>query len=276
MSLGWGTGVLSFQPVMRGTYPVHPEPPRPDLLGRALKGYQEGRLERGDLERAFRRGMVEAVAEQVMAGLEMVGDGFIHWDGPIFFLLRRLKGFWTPEDARWQRRREGGGGDERVSCARVMEKVEWTMPILRDDYLFLSERSPVPVRVGLTGPYSIARMVDPGVYGEDIKGLTLDLAEALNHELRELEKVGAEWVIVEEPMVVDPLEDEEEFVEASCRLNEEVNLKLMVGLIGSVVGLEKVLPQTPYQGLAIDLQNVPQNEGILEEGVWWEGRILEL
>lgn len=276
MNLFGGREVLAFQPVMRGTYPIHPEPPRPDLLGRALKGYQEGRLERRDLERAFRRGMVEAVAEQVVAGLEMVGDGFIHWDGPIFYLLRRLKGFWTPDDRRWQRLEEMGGEDKGLRSARVVDRVEWIMPILRDDYLFLSERSPVPVRVGLTGPYSIARMVDPGTYGEDLNSLTLDLAEALNRELKELERVGAEWVIVEEPLVEHPLKDKEGFVEASCRLSEGVNLTLMVGVIGSIIGLEEVLCLTPYQGLAIDLQNVPQNEGVLEEGEWWEGRILEL
>lgn len=261
---------------MRGSYPLKPEPPRPHLLERALEEYRLGKVGEEGLERAFRRGMVEAIAEQVTAGLEMVGDGYVRWDGPIFYLTRRLKGFLTPEDLRCQRGGRGGKGLPVGERCRAIERVEWKGSILGEDFQFLSERSPVEVRMGITGPFSLARSVDPGIYGEEITLLTNDIARALNQELKELERRGAQWVMVEEPILRREIKDWEGFEEAARKLTQGVEMAVILGIEGPVVGLEALLSRTPFRGFAVNLQAYPENEVLLEKGDIWEGRVLEL
>jgi len=265
-----------FTVAVRGSYPKQPDPPRPFLLGRAIKKWRTGLIEIEELERFFQRSMVETAVEMVAAGAEVIWDGQIRWDGPADYMFRLLRGFSVQPDRVLGTRRvranesseacetecddepAGGNGHQpEISAPHVKanaeSKVEWVRPLIVDDFRFLNERSPVPLRPTLTGPYSLARLCDAGSYRDRIRDLTLDLAKALNRELIGLQAAGAKYALIEEPLLFGMSEDSGQFLDALGILCGNVEITVFVACGGGISGLETVIARSPIGGVCLDL-----------------------
>lgn len=257
---------------VNGSYPKIPDPPRPPLLLRAIENYKSGKIDEKELKRAKERATVDAVAEMVAAGVEIVSDGQIRWDGSIIYICRGLQGF---ADIGKGNELESDNGHQKP---RVVDKIHWSHPILVDDYRFISSRSPVDVRPVVIGPFTIARLCNPGTYGRDIISLTDDLARALNREILGLEDAGAKYILVDEPLLTFTKGEISSFCQAAELLCEGVEANIMLATSqGDVVGIEEELLATPFGGFALDMLNGPDNEKLLvEKKNKWAGRIIQL
>ncbi|HHE47300.1 MAG TPA: hypothetical protein ENL08_06340 [Bacteroidetes bacterium] len=258
-----------FTIAVNGSYPRLLDPPRPQLLQRAIENFRQGRITERELKRAKDRATVDAVAEMVAAGVELVSDGQVRWENPMIHICRELGGFAVKDDYQ-----ESDNGHYKP---RAVERIKWTHPILLDDYRFLQDRSPVEVRPVLTGPFSLARLCDPGVYGDDTSSFANDLADALNRELMGLEAGGFKYILVEEPLIASNKDKITAFVETANLLCNSVKAKVMLCTFGGdMVGIEDELNETPFSGFSFDLCDGPENERLLAVDTMWKDRILQL
>jgi len=210
---------------------------------------------------AQRRATIEVVAEMVAAGVEVISDGQIRWDDPASYICRALSGFQIAEDL----------------IPVPVDRIGWIRPIIVDDFRFLSERSPVDVRPALTGPLSLALMCKPGIYGEDIRSLTLDLARALNRELQGLEAAGAKFVLLEEPLLLTRRDLIHLFTDAATELLREVKIPVMLETShGDITSVARELLELPFGGYALDLVRGPDNDLLLESCDRWGDRTVQL
>lgn len=83
---------------------------------------------------------------------------------------------------------------------KVVGPVSWSGPILADEIRFLKRCSSAPVKVTVIGPCTLAlRLVDEH-YGSSA-AMTFAVADALNAEIRSLEKLGVDLIQIDEPEV---------------------------------------------------------------------------
>lgn len=278
-----------FTSSVNGGFPRFPEPARSKLLFDALEKYRAGIILEGTLHRAFERASVEAVVEMIAAGIEIPSDGQIRWQDEIAYVCAGLDGFAggfegesdTEHDELWRFynpfRNAASDLTSVVACPEAIRKITWQQTVVVDDYCFMAERSPVEVRPVITGPFSLARSVKPGIYGDDIHQLTLDLAQALNMELKVLHKAGAKYILVEEPLLANRKKQADSFAEASQLLCADVKASVMVGTYNSdVLGIENVLLESPFEGISFDMVNGPDNSLLLEKRGFWRDKILQI
>ncbi len=270
-------------PSIPGSYPRSPDPPRPDLLERALEKWRAGNLTEKELERAFQRAMVEALLEVIAAGIEVASDGHIRWDDPANFILRRLSGIEPlPDKLTYRPVSELSQKINKVSSEsllqrpRVVDCIKWKSPILVDDFRFLQERAPIDIRPTLTGPFSLAHSVEPGYYLNRLTDLIMDIAYALNRELEGLVEAGSKYILIEEPLLSDDQPNVEDFFNAAPILCANIRATIFLSGNGSLAKLSSQLEKLPFTGFAFDLIHNPANQEMLTTEQRFEGRIIEL
>lgn len=183
-----------------------------------------------NLKRLQDRVTREAIDAQVLAGLDMVTDGLVRRADPIGYLAAGLQGFSPGEtSARFPGRR----GSCRVPVAH--SEVGWKEPILVEDFLFARQGVAKPVKVVLTGPYTLARFAEDRAYGDPM-ALATSAAAALNQELRALQAVGASFIQVDEPALLEHKEDFPTFTRIWEVLGRGVSATLCLHLDGGSLG----------------------------------------
>jgi methionine synthase II (cobalamin-independent) len=157
-------------------------------LGDALE--RERGATGGGLREARDRVARQAVAAQAQAGCDLVTDGLARRDEPMAEVVARLVGVEAGD--------ERGAGRDRYRVPIVRQEVAWKEPILVEDYLFAAAGAATPVKVVLTGPFTIAQRAEDHAYGDPM-ALGMALATALNQELRALQAAGCSFIQVDEP-----------------------------------------------------------------------------
>ena len=219
-------------------------------LDRALAGAAASEATRDIRDRLSR----QAIEEQIRAGCDLVTDGLVRRDDPVGPIIGGLSGLEAGE------MREGypaGGGLYRVPVVR--DEVGWTSPILAEDYLFAAAGTVTPIKVILTGPYTIAALADDRAYG-DRRALSMALATALNQELRSLQSAGARFVQIDEPAILREPEDFPVFTRVWEVMGRGVQITLSLHLEGSLDGLYPGIAQLKRLGcLSLDCVTHPGN-----------------
>jgi len=258
-----------FTIAVNGAYPRFPDATHPQLLKQALRQYQQHRLTDRELERALERARVDAAAEMLAAGVEVISDCRIHSKPDWSWVFERLAGFELPSP-------ENDDGC-CPQLPRAQDRIAWRRPLIELEYRFLEERSPVQIRPALPGPMSLARACDPGIYEKDRFQLMKDLAQALHRELEGLMNAGAKQILIEEPRLIEFKTSPEVFLETSAILTEDIHTIITLGTWGGdVVGMEQILLESPFSGFAFDLCKGPENERILSRKDFWGERIIQL
>lgn len=165
------------------------------LLRQAIARVDRGEAGRDEIDRAADEMTIAAIRDQEEAGLDLITDGQIRWQDPITYLTQGLEGFRTTGLLRWFE------SNTYYRQPAVVGPVRWTRPILVADLEFARKHASRPVKAVVTGPYTIGTLSDAGELGH--RGLVLDLARALNRELRALAAARPEWIQVDEPAIVD-------------------------------------------------------------------------
>ncbi|MBI4588863.1 MAG: hypothetical protein HY725_08475 [Candidatus Rokubacteria bacterium] len=237
-----------------GSYPRIGDSPE---LQQHRKAYaQREREEIG--EEAFRKVEDEVTAavirEQIEAGVELVTDGQIRWYDPYSHFCRRLEGVEIDGLLRLF--------DTNFYFRQPVVKgpIRRRGPILLPEYMFARSVSSRPVKPVLTGPYTLARgSILNGGY-RSVHSLALAYAQVLAEEVRELARVGAPLIQVDEPAILRSPEDLNVLAEALVGLaGERGNAKLVLHTsFGDVTPLYRDLQALPVDVLGLDFTYSPK------------------
>ena len=251
-----------------GAYPRTPLPGQPFRVRAA-----HARLERGEIDdaafRAAQDDLVrEAMAEQLDAGLELLTDGQVRWDDQQTAVARGLRGFESTGLLRYF------DTNTYYRQPRALRAPAWLSPITVDDWRFARDVAvslahergiaAPPVKQCLVGPYTLARLSDPGEVGRE--RLTLALAEALNLELLALRDAGVPVIQLDENALtlIGPDDTEERALagEALRRVTsglEEAHLCLAITMGDAVAAGPDLLFELPFHSYLFDLIAGPDN-----------------
>jgi methionine synthase II (cobalamin-independent) len=184
--MSWESSLFA---TLAADYPREPRAGEPDVLGDADRRLAGGEIT-PDEHLALAREFIKIVlAEEEVSGLAMLTDGALATEDRLQPLVDGLGGTSTrlsvalPDGA-------------EVHAPRFDRAPRWQEPITADAWRWADDASDIMVKQVLIGPYTMARLAEPG--GAPREVLALALAEALNEEIRALAAAGCPVIQVDE------------------------------------------------------------------------------
>jgi len=162
----------------------------PGWLERLKTDYFLRRISRHDLDEIHDTAVKAAIKDQEAAGIDIVTDGELRRDNLIDYFALRLPGV------------EIDHGSKKFYYDFFDSVIRGKMPMatlgLVEDFRFLRRYTDRATKFTVTGPHSLVKRIRNEHYKDEAE-FALDLARALNLELRELVKAGATYLQVDEP-----------------------------------------------------------------------------
>jgi 5-methyltetrahydropteroyltriglutamate--homocysteine methyltransferase len=134
-----------------------------------------------------------AIRDLERVGLDMLPDGEIHRESYSGRFATALEGLDIDNPAMV----EGRAGKVNA-VPRVVGRVRRTRPVEVDDLRFLRANTERAIKITLPGPFTMSQQAQNEAY-DDPASLALDLAAAVNEEVRDLFAAGADIVQIDEP-----------------------------------------------------------------------------
>ncbi|MCU4740104.1 methionine synthase [Natronoglomus mannanivorans] len=161
-------------------------------------------------------------AEHERCGLDVVGDGEVRRREMVEHFAHRTDGieFHGPVKV-W--------GHNCFCKPSVVDPIERSEPWLLEEFEVANEAAERPVKVPITGPYTLARFSFDEVYG-DTEALALEYAALVAETVERLVDAGARYVQIDEP-ALSQVPDDHEIVGACLeRIVRDVPDDVRVGL----------------------------------------------
>jgi 5-methyltetrahydropteroyltriglutamate--homocysteine methyltransferase len=146
-----------------------------------------------------------AIADQERAGVDIVTDGEIRRESYSNRFATALEGLDIDDPAMVPGR---AGGVNAVP--RVVGKVRRSRPVEVEDLRFLRARTDRTIKITLPGPFTMSQQAFNAAYRHEAE-LAMDLAVAVNEEIRDLFAAGADIVQIDEPWLQSRAEKAREF-----------------------------------------------------------------
>jgi 5-methyltetrahydropteroyltriglutamate--homocysteine methyltransferase len=182
----------------------------PEWLGQLRNEYYQRRISRRYLDEIHETAIKAALLDQERAGIDIVTDGELRRDNDIDYLIERIPGVEVSHRS-------------KLDYFDYLEaEVISPLPVpggdgdglgLVADFRFLRQLTELPVKVSLTGPFSLSRRIRNSAYPKSAD-LVRDLARALSKEAGRLAQAGAQMLQIDEPFLAGYPEDVELAVEA--------------------------------------------------------------
>jgi len=211
-----------MQTTVVGNYPKIPNRPKPARLRNGINKRDRGELSNEELEQIKNEVTVEAIAEQVDAGIDIVTDGQLRWDDDQTYVARNFANVRIGALQRYL------DTNTYYREPEVEGPVAFVKPTLAPDWEFAQKNSSRPVKAIVPGPYTLAALSLDKHYNNREK-LALAYAEALRPEIDALVAAGCRHIQVNDPVIVFAKEDYT-FFEAAMR-------KLVDGVSGAETGV---------------------------------------
>jgi 5-methyltetrahydropteroyltriglutamate--homocysteine methyltransferase len=249
-------------PTVVSHYPKVGDKPGQQRLRQAIARLDRGEIDHNALDEVAADVTAEVIKEQEQAGIELVTDGQIRWQDPLTYITSRLSGFETTGLLRWFET------NTYYRQPLATGPVKWTQPILVDDYRFAKSNAKSAVKPVLTGPYTIATLSHTK-HHDGHRAFVLDVAQALNQELKALAAEKPEWIQVDEPAIVNNPSvryprDFDIFHEAMNVLADGVDARLSLYCYHGDVADVPRLASLPFQLFGLDMVQGAANWGLLE------------
>src|SRR6266581_2967708 len=242
-----------MQTTVVGTYPKIPNRPRHARLRVAMNRRDRGEMTNEELGRIEDEVTAEVIEEQVEAGVDIVTDGQVRWDDDQTYIMRALKGVEIGSLERYL------DTNTYYRQPEISGPVGWQAPILVRDFQFAQKNTARPVKAVITGPYTLAALSLDKHYGSREK-LALALAAELRHEVRALIDAGAQYIQVNDPMIVHNKADIAIAVRALTELIEGLSAETAVYTwFRDAGGILPALLEAPVTTIGLDFVHGPAN-----------------
>ena len=198
--------------------------PKPRWLHRArdLVDDEDHEFDDEDFEEAKDDAARLITEEHERCGLDVVVDGEMRRNEMVEYFAHRIDGYEFNGSVKvW--------GHNYFDKPSVVEEVEYDEEWLTSEYEFTSEVADAPVKVPITGPYTLACWSFDEVY-EDEEQLAYELADLVNEEIEGLVEAGARYIQIDEPALATTPDDHAIVGECLERIANNVPDDVRLGL----------------------------------------------
>jgi len=137
--------------------------------------------------------------EHERSGLDVVVDGEMRRNEMVEYFAHRIDGYEFNGPVKvW--------GHNYFDKPSVVEEVEYDEPWLVDEFEFTTGVAPRPVKVPITGPYTLASWSFNEHYDSE-EAVAYDLADLVNEEIDRLVEAGARYIQIDEPALATTPDD---------------------------------------------------------------------
>jgi 5-methyltetrahydropteroyltriglutamate--homocysteine methyltransferase len=226
--------------------------PKPKWLDRVKDLYEDDGADFGDDE--WQEAADDAARlitnEHERAGLDVVVDGEMRRNEMVEFFADRIDGYEFNGPVKvW--------GHNYFDKPSVVDDVEYDESWLVDEYEFTASVADRPVKVPITGPYTLASWSFNEAYDDD-EALTYDLADLVNEEIEKLVDAGARYIQIDEPALATTPDDHAIVGEALERIAADIPDDVRIGLHVCYGDYSRIYPELldyPVDELDLELAN---------------------
>ncbi|WP_459195095.1 methionine synthase [Halosimplex sp. J119] len=225
---------------------------KPKWLDHARELYEDDDVNFGDeeWEEAKDDAARLITEEHERAGLDTVVDGEMRRNEMVEYFAERIEGYeFNGRVKVW--------GHNYFNKPSVADEVEYGEQWLVDEFEFTDAVADRPVKVPITGPYTLANWTFNEAY-EDDEALAYDLAELVNEEIEQLVDAGARYIQIDEPALATTPDDHAIVGEALERIVEDIPEEVRIGLHVCYGDYSRIYPEVldyPIDELDLELTN---------------------
>jgi 5-methyltetrahydropteroyltriglutamate--homocysteine methyltransferase len=242
--------------------------PKPKWLHRSRDLYEGGELThaeehghdpRDEEEREFdREDWTEAkddasrliVDEHERAGLDVIVDGEMRRSEMVEHFAAQIEGYEFNGPVKvW--------GHNYFHKPSVVSELEYVQPWLKEEYEFTADVADAPVKVPITGPYTLARWSFNEAY-DSTEELAHELADLVNREVEGLVEAGARYVQIDEPALAQHVGDHAIVGECLERIADGIPDDVRLGLHVCYGDYSRIYPEIldfPVDEFDVELVN---------------------
>ncbi|AQL41439.1 methionine synthase [Halorientalis sp. IM1011] len=197
---------------------------KPKWLDRAreLLEDEDASFDEDDWEEATDDAARLITKEHERTGMDAVVDGEMRRNEMVEYFAHLIEGYeFNGRVKVW--------GHNYFDKPSVVENVEYGQEWLVDEFEFTDSVSERPVKVPITGPYTLASWSFNEVYDDD-EALAYDLADLVNEEIERLVDAGAKYIQIDEPALATTPDDHAIVGNCLDRIVEDIPEDVRVGL----------------------------------------------
>ncbi|QZA88874.1 methionine synthase [Salinarchaeum sp. IM2453] len=188
--------------------------------------------------------------EHERAGIDVVVDGEMRRNEMVEYFAHRIKGYEFNGPVKvW--------GHNYFDKPSVVDSVEYSETWLVDEYEFTSSITDRPVKVPITGPYTLASWSFNEIYEDDAE-LANQLADLVNEEIEKLVEAGARYIQIDEPALATTPDDHAIVGETLERIVDGIDEDIRIGLHVCYGDYSRIYPEIldfPVDELDLELAN---------------------
>ncbi|EMA47482.1 methionine synthase [Halococcus morrhuae DSM 1307] len=226
--------------------------PKPKWLDRVreLHDDPEGDFDDGEWEEATDDAARIITHEHERAGLDAVVDGEMRRNEMVEFFADRIEGYEFNGPVKvW--------GHNYFDKPSVVSDVEYDDSWLVSEFEFTDGVADRPVKVPITGPYTLASWSFNEAYDDD-RELALALADLVNEEIQKLVDAGARYIQIDEPALATTPDDHAIVGEALDRIVADLPEEVRIGLHVCYGDYSRIYPEIlefPIDEFDVELAN---------------------
>lgn len=234
-----------------GNYPKIDSKKSKINLRRAINRFDKRQIKLDELEQVIRETVSLSLDDQLKCGIDYPTDGQIRWSDLCSPFCEAVDGI------------ESGGlrrfFDNNVYYRKpqIQGELKRTGKIVADDLTFLKSISTGPVKATLCGPITFADFSDDNYYN-DFEKLATATAKIIREEIVELDKLGVEYIQLDEPSLPLRPADFELFKQLLEMIFEDVSAKKGVAFyFNRLNDVVDRLGELPVDFIAVDFVSFP-------------------
>jgi 5-methyltetrahydropteroyltriglutamate--homocysteine methyltransferase len=188
--------------------------------------------------------------EHERSGLDVVADGEMRRNEMVEYFAERIEGYEFPGRVKvW--------GHNYFDKPAVVDEVGYDEPWLVEEFAFTASVADRPVKVPVTGPYTIARFSFNEVY-DDYETLSYELADLVHREVQNLVDAGARYIQIDEPALAMTPDDHAIVGESLERIVAGIPEDVRIGLHVCYGDYSRIYPELldyPIDEFDVELYN---------------------
>jgi 5-methyltetrahydropteroyltriglutamate--homocysteine methyltransferase len=225
--------------------------PKPTWLNRARDRYEAGEdFDEEDWQEAMDDAARLITDEHERAGLDVVVDGEMRRNEMVEYFAARIAGYEFNGPVKvW--------GHNYFDKPSVVDEVAYEEPWLVEEFEFTSSVAAHPVKVPITGPYTLANWSFNEAYDSE-EELAYALADLVNEEIEKLVEAGCRYIQIDEPALATTPDDHAIVGECLERIAADVDEDVRLGLHVCYGDYSRIYPEIldfPVHEFDLELAN---------------------